>query len=139
MCGIVGYIGKRPAVPIVLAGLEALEYRGYDSAGLAVIEDGKGRLTKQVGRVESLKTLIANQDFSTSLAIGHTRWATHGAVTMKNAHPQTNTDQTIFVVHNGIIENFVELKAKLQDEGYTFESDTDTEVIPQLIDYYEKS
>lgn len=138
MCGIVGYIGERPAVPIVLAGLEALEYRGYDSAGLAVIEDSKGRFIKQVGRVESLKASVANQNFSTNLGIGHTRWATHGAVTMKNAHPQTNTDQTIFVVHNGIIENYVELKEKLQDEGYKFESDTDTEVIPQLIDYYER-
>jgi glucosamine--fructose-6-phosphate aminotransferase (isomerizing) len=138
MCGIVGYIGKRQAVPIVLAGLEALEYRGYDSAGVVAIEAGNGRLSKQVGRVRSLKDNLENQNFDSLLAIGHTRWATHGTPTTLNAHPQTNTDQTIFVVHNGIIENYMDLKAKLKDAGYAFVSDTDTEVIPHLIDYYEK-
>jgi len=138
MCGIVGYVGKRSATPIVLAGLEALEYRGYDSAGLAVIESGEGILTKQVGRVRALKELFANQSFSARLAVGHTRWATHGAPTILNAHPHTNTDKTIFVVHNGIIENYVELKQMLQRKGYHFVSETDTEVIPHLIDYYLK-
>jgi glucosamine--fructose-6-phosphate aminotransferase (isomerizing) len=138
MCGIVGYIGKRPATPIVLAGLEALEYRGYDSAGLAIIEDGRGLLTKQVGRVQALKAALPTQASSSGQAIGHTRWATHGSPTNLNAHPQTNTDKTIFVVHNGIIENYVELKRILQTKGYHFVSETDTEVIPHLIDYYLK-
>jgi glucosamine--fructose-6-phosphate aminotransferase (isomerizing) len=139
MCGIVGYIGKRPAVPIVLSGLEALEYRGYDSAGIASIEGKTAQLTKQVGRVQSLKAELENQDMPANLAIGHTRWATHGIPNTLNAHPQTNTDQTIFVVHNGIIENYLELKTKLQAEGYIFVSNTDTEVVPHLIDYYERN
>jgi glucosamine--fructose-6-phosphate aminotransferase (isomerizing) len=139
MCGIVGYIGSRPATPIVLAGLEALEYRGYDSAGLAVIEAGhKAVLDKQVGRVEALKKTMATTPSTATLGIGHTRWATHGSPTILNAHPHSNTEQTIFVVHNGIIENYSELKAQLQQQGYTFVSETDTEVIPHLIDYYTK-
>jgi glucosamine--fructose-6-phosphate aminotransferase (isomerizing) len=139
MCGIVGYIGSRPATPIVLAGLEALEYRGYDSAGLAVIEAGhKAVLDKQVGRVEALKKTMATTPSTATLGIGHTRWATHGSPTILNAHPHSNTEQTIFVVHNGIIENYSELKAHLQQQGYTFVSETDTEVIPHLIDYYTK-
>lgn len=136
MCGIVGYIGKRPAVPVVVAGLEALEYRGYDSAGVAIIEDGHGEVVKQVGRVQALKTALADKDSQAGLAIGHTRWATHGVPSITNAHPHTNTDRTIFVVHNGIIENYLELKQRLTDKGYAFASETDTEVIPQLIDFY---
>ena len=138
MCGIVGYIGRRPAVPVVLAGLEALEYRGYDSAGVAIIDGGQGLLTKQVGRVKALEDALSEQHTDSGLAIGHTRWATHGVPSIVNAHPQTNTDRTIFVVHNGIIENYVELKKLLQEKGYEFASDTDTEVIPHLIDYYTK-
>lgn len=138
MCGIVGYIGKRPAAAIVLSGLEALEYRGYDSAGLAVIDQGKGTLTKQVGRVQALRQALPSQDGTAGLAIGHTRWATHGPPSIVNAHPQTNTDETIFVVHNGIIENYAELKRILRSKGYHFVSETDTEVIPHLIDYYMK-
>jgi len=138
MCGIVGYIGKRPATPIVMAGLEALEYRGYDSAGLAVIEDGQGLLTKQVGRVRTLKAALPEKASAASVAVGHTRWATHGSPTNLNAHPHTNNDKTIFVVHNGIIENYVELKRILQTKGYHFVSETDTEVIPHLIDFYLK-
>ncbi len=138
MCGIVGYIGQHPAEPIVLAGLEALEYRGYDSAGLAVIENGGGLVTKQVGRVQALRDALPDQEFSAHLAIGHTRWATHGSPTILNAHPHNNTDKSIFVVHNGIIENYQEIKARLQAEGYEFVSETDTEVVPHLIDYYDK-
>jgi glucosamine--fructose-6-phosphate aminotransferase (isomerizing) len=138
MCGIVGYIGKRPAVPVVMAGLESLEYRGYDSAGVAVIEEGKGILIKQVGRVRALKEELEGQEPTSGLAIGHTRWATHGMPSLLNAHPHTNTDKTIFVVHNGIIENYVELKQNLIEKGYVFISETDTEVIPHLIDYYQK-
>jgi glutamine---fructose-6-phosphate transaminase (isomerizing) len=139
MCGIVGYIGIRPAAPIILGGLQALEYRGYDSAGIALINHDQGVLTKQVGRVEGLRKAVEEQDASAAmLAIGHTRWATHGTPSLLNAHPHTNTAGTIFVVHNGIIENYTELRAKLQSEGYQFVSETDTEVIPHLIDYYLK-
>jgi glucosamine--fructose-6-phosphate aminotransferase (isomerizing) len=138
MCGIVGYIGKRPAEPIVIAGLETLEYRGYDSAGIAIINNNHAEVTKRVGRVQSLKDAVSDNKLSSHLAIGHTRWATHGAPTVLNAHPHTNTNQTIFVVHNGIIENYQEIKTKLQAAGYIFVSETDTEVIPHLIDFYLK-
>lgn len=140
MCGIVGCISTDNAIEPVLVGLNALEYRGYDSAGIAAITKDKPVLVKQVGRVEALETLINKSKSSgvTGLAIGHTRWATHGAPTIHNAHPHTNTEKTIFVVHNGIIENYVELKTKLQKLGYKFYSQTDTEVIPQLIDYHLK-
>lgn len=139
MCGIVGYIGKRSSGNIVLSGLRALEYRGYDSAGIALIDKGKSRILKQVGRVEGLAKVMEDADLkSMPLAIGHTRWATHGSPTLHNAHPHTNTDQTIFVVHNGIIENYTELRTTLQKQGYEFVSETDTEVVPQLIDYYFK-
>ncbi len=136
MCGIVGYIGNKPGKDIVLKGLEALEYRGYDSAGIALIDDGEAKVFKQVGRVSGLVNEVSGQDLKARLVMGHTRWATHGGVTLQNAHPQANNDQTIFVVHNGIIENFAEIRDKLQAEGYRFESQTDTEVIPNLIDYY---
>ena len=139
MCGITGYIGQRSATPIVVGGLEALEYRGYDSAGIAMIQDDQGTLVKQAGRVQTLKQALEDQAPSEAhLAIGHTRWATHGAPTSLNAHPHANADKTIFVVHNGIIENYLEIKARLQSAGYTFLSDTDTEVIPHLIDFYAK-
>ncbi len=136
MCGIVGYIGQKSGTDIVLAGLEALEYRGYDSAGLALIQDGEGKVFKQVGRVSGLVQAVAGEQFHAHLAIGHTRWATHGSPTIQNAHPQANNAGNIFVAHNGIIENFVELRAKLQAAGYSFISETDTEVVPNLIDYY---
>ncbi|MDL2363310.1 MAG: glutamine--fructose-6-phosphate transaminase (isomerizing) [Patescibacteria group bacterium] len=136
MCGIVGYIGKQQAAPIVVAGLESLEYRGYDSAGIAEISDSSAFITKQAGRVSGLKDSVAKNTHTSHVAIGHTRWATHGSPTTANAHPHSNTDQTIMVVHNGIIENFQAIKTKLQAEGYTFVSQTDTEVIPHLIDYY---
>ena len=138
MCGIVGYIGQKPGKDIVIKGLEALEYRGYDSAGLALIDNGVGQVFKKVGRVSGLVDELNDQQLPANLVIGHTRWATHGGVTQPNAHPQTNNAKTIFVVHNGIIENFAEIRQKLQTAGYKFESDTDTEVIPNLIDYYHK-
>lgn len=136
MCGIVGYIGGREATKIVLSGLQALEYRGYDSAGIAAIRDGQPALVKQVGRVQGLADAVNESQVQAPLAIGHTRWATHGSPTMANAHPHTNANETIFVVHNGIIENYVELRARLQQAGYHFVSETDTEVIPHLINYY---
>jgi glucosamine--fructose-6-phosphate aminotransferase (isomerizing) len=138
MCGIVGYIGKSSGTDVVLQGLEALEYRGYDSAGIALVNGEGSQVFKQVGRVSGLVNEVTKQNPQAELVIGHTRWATHGSPTMLNAHPQTNNAQTIFVVHNGIIENFAELRSRLQAVGYTFVSDTDTEVIPNLIDYYAK-
>ena len=138
MCGIVGYIGNKSGTDIVLAGLEALEYRGYDSAGIAGITDGHNTVIKQTGRVSGLIQAVQEQQLEAPLVIGHTRWATHGAPTITNAHPQTNNAQTISVVHNGIIENFAEIRERLKTEGYQFTSDTDTEVIPNLIDYYLK-
>jgi len=138
MCGIVGYVGTKPAPRIIIDGLKALEYRGYDSAGIAIMTaDHQATLLKEVGRVKALEEHINKADIPDSLsAIGHTRWATHGVPSVKNAHPHTNTAKTIFVAHNGIIENYQEIKKQLEDEGYVFVTDTDTEVIPQLIDYY---
>ena len=139
MCGIVGCIGKKEACPIVIDGLKALEYRGYDSAGVAVIDsDNKAELFKQVGGVDNVAKLIesAKTPVKATVAIGHTRWATHGQPTVSNAHPHTNMSKTIFVVHNGIIENYAEIRQKLIEQGYKFVSETDTEVIPQLIDFH---
>jgi glucosamine--fructose-6-phosphate aminotransferase (isomerizing) len=138
MCGIVGYIGKRPGVDIVMDGLEALEYRGYDSAGIAAVNGTDSKVLKQVGRVEGLVKAVGKEDIPAPLVIGHTRRATHGGVTMENAHPQASNDGSIFVVHNGIIENFAQIRLKLEAEGYEFTSQTDTEVVPNLIDYYSK-
>lgn len=134
MCGIVGYVGKKSAVEPVLSGLRALEYRGYDSAGITQFSRSGPITTKQVGRVESLETALPNS--KSHIAIGHTRWATHGAPSTVNSHPHFNTSQTIFVVHNGIIENYLDIRSKLQNAGYMFVSETDTEVIPHLIDFY---
>ena len=140
MCGIVGYIGSRDGSEVVLAGLKALEYRGYDSAGIAVLDEaGKATLLKQVGRVAGLEKLLQEESIGTApIVIGHTRWATHGKPSVLNAHPHSNRDKTIFVVHNGIIENYVELRDWLTREGYEFVSETDTETLPHLIDYYYK-
>lgn len=136
MCGIVGYIGEQQkGVNVVLDGLQSLEYRGYDSAGIAFLENKTIATDKQVGRVQALRDSLGDQAKS-HLAIGHTRWATHGTPTTANAHPHFNTEKTIFAVHNGIIENYVELREHLQKQGYTFVSQTDTEVIPHLIDFY---
>ncbi|MDB5184919.1 MAG: glucosamine/fructose-6-phosphate aminotransferase, isomerizing [Candidatus Saccharibacteria bacterium] len=136
MCGIVGFIGERPATPIVMQGLQALEYRGYDSAGVSTVTDGRITTTRQVGQVADLSKIL--EDSSAMLAIGHTRWATHGAPSITNAHPHSSADGSIAIVHNGIIENHEQLRTKLQQAGYEFKSETDTEVIPHLIDYYFK-
>jgi glucosamine--fructose-6-phosphate aminotransferase (isomerizing) len=140
MCGIVGYIGTKNSSEVVLNGLSALEYRGYDSAGIAIAKDQDHiELLRTVGSVESLRTLVAENHIDHgNAAIGHTRWATHGTPTVENAHPHANADQTIFIVHNGIIENYQEIKTHLESKGYVFQSETDTEVIPHLIDYYVK-
>jgi glucosamine--fructose-6-phosphate aminotransferase (isomerizing) len=136
MCGIVGYIGQKSGKNIVLDGLEALEYRGYDSAGIALVDGDNSQVFKKVGRVSGLIEEAKAQTGEANLVIGHTRWATHGGVTDQNAHPQASNNGQIFVVHNGIIENFAELRAKLEAAGYHFDSQTDTEVVPNLIDYY---
>ncbi|HSX17913.1 MAG TPA: glutamine--fructose-6-phosphate transaminase (isomerizing) [Candidatus Saccharimonadales bacterium] len=139
MCGIVGYLGTKSALGPVVDGLKALEYRGYDSAGVAYLDKDRGELVKQVGRVEALEKSVSSKvKTKPDIAIGHTRWATHGAPTIINAHPHYNQDKTIFVVHNGIIENYVQIRSKLESLGYKFISQTDTEVIPQLIDYHYK-
>ncbi|MGF7229587.1 MAG: glutamine--fructose-6-phosphate transaminase (isomerizing) [Candidatus Saccharibacteria bacterium] len=142
MCGIVGYIGdKNNGIEAVLGGLQTLEYRGYDSAGIAFLDPAKqAHIIKQVGQVKNLRDCDEPlPESGVSLAIGHTRWATHGLPNIKNAHPHFNADKTIFVVHNGIIENASELRDLLTAEGYTFISQTDTEVIPHLIDFYVRS
>lgn len=136
MCGIIGYIGNRQAAPIMLAGLKRLEYRGYDSSGLAVIEDGAIKSVKSEGKIAELqKKTNDGRAFYGTVGIGHTRWATHGVPNDVNAHPHLSTDGRFAVVHNGIIENFAELKAKLIELGYTFKSETDTEVAVNLIQH----
>ena len=139
MCGIVGYIGEKPAAPIVLEGLAKLEYRGYDSAGIAVYDGEKIVTKKAAGRLAVLENLThSGENMPGFSAIGHTRWATHGVPSDLNAHPHTNGDGTIVVVHNGIIENYMALKNKLLGKGYSFASETDTEVLAHLLDYYYK-
>ncbi|MCX5773791.1 MAG: glutamine--fructose-6-phosphate transaminase (isomerizing) [Fusobacteria bacterium] len=137
MCGIVGYIGDNKAKDVVIEGLEKLEYRGYDSAGIAVLKDGNLFVEREVGKLSELKNLIRNKDLMSNIAIGHTRWATHGEPSVANAHPHTSTGYDIAVVHNGIIENFMELREMLSKKGHVFRSATDTETIVHLIaDYY---
>lgn len=137
MCGIVGYIGDQQAAPILLDGLEKLEYRGYDSAGIAVYDGQEMHVMKAQGRLKVLSELSHGGELLPgTLGIGHTRWATHGAPSDTNAHPHFNQDRTIAVVHNGIIENYLKLKKKLEKKGYAFVSETDTEIIAQLLDYY---
>jgi len=135
MCGIVGYIGKNEAKYFLLKGLEKLEYRGYDSAGICTLHDKKIKLCKTKGRLVSLKEKIQLSDLSGCVGIGHTRWATHGEPTDVNSHPHLSNDKKFAVVHNGIIENYSELKEMLIENGYKFLSETDTEVIPNLIQY----
>lgn len=139
MCGIVGYIGKHQAAPIILEGLAKLEYRGYDSTGMAVFDGKKIIIQKAAGRLQVLENMTrGGETMPGCVGIGHTRWATHGKPTDINAHPHDNQDGTIAVVHNGIIENYQQLKQRLINRGYKFVSDTDTEVLVQLIDYYYK-
>ena len=138
MCGIIGFAGKTEAVPILLDGLERLEYRGYDSAGVAVVSaDGRLQVKKSKGRLSVLRELLESQTpLSGNIGIGHTRWATHGEPNDTNAHPHVGQEGKIAVVHNGIIENYLEIKNSLIRKGVVFSSDTDTEVIVQLLEYY---
>jgi glucosamine--fructose-6-phosphate aminotransferase (isomerizing) len=136
MCGIVGYIGPRDATPIILNGLKRLEYRGYDSAGLAVLQNGKIEVRRDAGKLAKLAELVAQSPISGAPGIGHTRWATHGAPSARNAHPHLGKSGEVVVVHNGIVENFLELRDELTSEGTTFNSDTDTETIVHLVEHY---
>ena len=139
MCGIVGYIGKRQAWPVLVGGLRKLEYRGYDSAGVALVNtSGEMKVFKSVGKVVDLEHVVAGKDMSALMGIAHTRWATHGAPSTINSHPHTSMDGRLALVHNGIIENYALLKQKLADKGYVFKSSTDTEVLVQLIDYIQR-
>ena len=136
MCGIVGYIGTKKASPILINGLLRLEYRGYDSAGISTIEKDGLSIMKDKGRVKNLNNLPGIDDLEGTIGIAHTRWATHGKPSKENSHPHCDNSKTFSVVHNGIIENYNELRQFLTDNGYTFYSETDTEVIPNLIHYY---
>jgi glucosamine--fructose-6-phosphate aminotransferase (isomerizing) len=136
MCGIVGYIGERDATPLLISGLRRLEYRGYDSAGIAVLDNGKIKTRRDAGKISQLEQLLHHNPLTGNLGIGHTRWATHGEPNARNAHPHTGSTGDVVVVHNGIVENFVEIREELSAEGIEFNSDTDTEVIVHLVEKY---
>jgi glutamine---fructose-6-phosphate transaminase (isomerizing) len=136
MCGIVGYVGNRKAATIILEGLKRLEYRGYDSAGVAIAQGGRIEVVKQVGRVEGLMKTVSKGRLSGTTGIGHTRWATHGGVTDANAHPHLSSDGKIALIHNGVIENYSKIKAFLLEKNFTFKSETDTEVLCNLVAYH---
>lgn len=136
MCGIVGYVGKRVAAPLLLAGLKGLEYRGYDSAGIALNYNSKIVLRREVGNLSYLEKALQQEELVGSVGLGHTRWATHGAPILKNTHPHQGCDNQFAVVHNGIIENYQELKKDLIRQGHQFSSDTDSEVVPHLLEKY---
>ncbi len=134
MCGIIGYVGKKSAGPILLEGLRRLEYRGYDSAGVAILDGPKLELRKKTGRIDQgLAPVVKARPAHGTTGIGHTRWATHGAPTDNNSHPHLDASGRIAVVHNGVIENYERLKKRLLAAGHTFQSDTDTEVLAHLV------
>jgi len=133
MCGIIGYIGTKKSTAILLDGLKRMEYRGYDSAGIAVIENGELQIIKRAGKISELETTLQNSDLTSTIGIAHTRWATHGVPNQINAHPHTDSNSNIAIVHNGIIENYKTLRLMLESKGYKFKTDTDTEVFAHLI------
>ncbi|MFI3315415.1 MAG: glutamine--fructose-6-phosphate transaminase (isomerizing) [Rikenellaceae bacterium] len=140
MCGIVGYIGSKDAYPILIKGLKRLEYRGYDSAGVALLDsDNNLNIYKEKGKVSELEAYVKSRNTNGSIGIAHTRWATHGEPCQRNSHPHYSESERLAIIHNGIIENYATLKANLQNEGYTFKSDTDTEVLIQLIEHVQQS
>src|SRR5262245_15232850 len=130
MCGIIGYTGERDAAPLLLDGLQRLEYRGYDSAGIAVISDGEIEITKGAGKLSVLRSALEGAYPPGVTGIGHTRWATHGKPTDDNAHPHRDCFGDVVVIHNGIVENYLELRAELRESGHELRSETDTEVLP---------
>ena len=134
MCGIVGYVGPREATEVVVNGLQRLEYRGYDSAGVAIVNSGDISIRRSVGKLQNLQNKLRERPTHGHQGIGHTRWATHGAVTENNAHPHRSQNGEVVVIQNGIVENYLQLKHELQDAGFTFDSQTDTEVIAHLIE-----
>src|ERR1700742_4093155 len=135
MCGIVGYVGNKEVVPVIIEGLRRLEYRGYDSAGIAVGGNGMGlELRRAPGKLRNLEEALRERPIRGTYGIGHTRWATHGRPTEENAHPHRDCTGKIVVVHNGIIENYLELKEQLQREGHKFVTETDTEVVAHLVE-----
>src|SRR5215218_8529736 len=134
MCGIIGYLGPKEVVPILIDGLRRLEYRGYDSAGVAVVRDGQIERRRSAGKLINLEQAIDTQPLEGVYGVGHTRWATHGRPTEENAHPHQDCTGKIVVVHNGIIENYLDLKRELQTLGHTFVTETDTEVIAHLLE-----
>ncbi len=139
MCGIVGYIGPKKVVPVIIEGLRKLEYRGYDSAGIAVVNAaGKIEIRRAPGKLKNLEEVLRESPIEGTYGIGHTRWATHGRPTEENAHPHRDCTGQYVVVHNGIIENYLELKEKLQGEGHKFATETDTEVVAHLVEKYAK-
>src|SRR5580692_9421745 len=139
MCGIVGYVGKKSVVPIIIEGLRHLEYRGYDSAGIAVGGTGNGlELRRAAGKLRNLEEVLRERPIHGTYGIGHTRWATHGRPTEENAHPHRDCSGRIVVVHNGIVENYLALKHELAAEGHKFVTETDTEVIAHLIEQVQK-
>ena len=137
MCGIIGYVGKDAAVPILIEGLKKLEYRGYDSSGVAVLQGGKFEVRRAVGKLQNLETLLRGESLTGAIGVGHVRWATHGRPSEENAHP--HRAGSVVVVHNGIIENHEAIRARLMDQKFSFASDTDTEVIAHLIAAYRRS
>src|SRR5690606_30754814 len=139
MCGIVAYIGDREAYPILIKGLKRLEYRGYDSAGVALLDQDELRVYKKKGKVSDLEAHAQDKNREGNIGIGHTRWATHGAPTDANAHPHTSNDGRLAIIHNGIIENYASLKKELISKGHTFQSETDTEVLGHFIEEIRKS
>src|SRR5216117_4022344 len=139
MCGIVGYVGDKGAVGIIVDGLRRLEYRGYDSAGVAVLDRGGLQVRRAVGRIKALETTLRDKPVTGTIGIGHTRWATHGRPSEENAHPHTDCDGALVVVHNGIIENYLEIKDHLLAAGHRFKSETDTEVLAHLIEHHLKT
>ena len=136
MCGIVGYVGEKSAVGIIVDGLKKLEYRGYDSAGVAILQDGTLQVRRAAGRMTNLEAVLRDKPVAGTLGIGHTRWATHGRPSEENAHPHTDCSGSLVVVHNGILENYLTLKERLQAEGHVFTSETDTEVLAHLIEHH---
>ena len=135
MCGIVGYVGKKSVVPVIIEGLRRLEYRGYDSAGIAVAGNGDGlQIRRAEGKLRNLEEAIRLKPLDGTYGIGHTRWATHGRPTEENAHPHRDCTGKIVVVHNGIVENYLSLKKKLTEEGHKFTTETDTEIIAHLVE-----